>query len=937
MRKLLLSSLLIAGFILLNNNVSFSQPEYEIRRGERPPIDLGKISPDSWEKGVIRIKFTEDAVTRAGVIHAKMNEQGIVQFDLPPVDALNEQFQVSHYAETFSSAALSPDYTARHQAWGFHRWYTLSFDEQVDIRAMIAAYQALDEIEIAEPEFKKRLIGNAPSYPGATTDDPAQPLSYWTPDDPQFDQQWHYHNTGQQGGTEDADIDLIEAWDIEKGNADVIVAIIDEGIQYTHPDLAGNMWDSIGYNFVSGSPNVNPGNHGTHVAGTVAAVNNNATGVSGIAGGSGNDDGIRLMSAQVFSGSSSGGFHQAPIWAADQGVAISQNSWGYTSPGVYEQSVLDAIDYFNLNGGGDALIGGGITIFAAGNDNGNADYYPGYYSGAFAVAATNNQDAKSWYSNYGTWIDISAPGGETNVVNSRGVLSTLSGGNYGFYQGTSMACPHVSGVAALVVSLAYGELTPDDLADILRNSTDDHYAANPTYIGQLGTGRLNAYNALLEAQAYISGVRNPSSFSATGLSQTEVELNWNANADSNQVLVAFSDSSLFGIPVTGVSYVAGDSIPGGGIVLYIGDSTTFLHQDLESATMYYYRAWSSDDTLAYSTGRSATAMTACDWYELPFAEGFEDYNTLPFCWTQEFVNAGMGWNIGAGNGGSNPPAAFEGSNNTFFRTIDAFNTGQVTRLVTPQLDLSQYGTAELNFYYANPRRTFIFFTFQDVLHVRYKNAADAEWTLLQTFNANVTDWTEVTITLPELSGDYYIAFEAVANYGYGVSIDGVTINGTPLNTYQLDITVVPENAGTAFYEGDLVHGSEVTVTASPSGSEYLFSHWQSGADTLSTDNPYIFEITSDTLIEAHFLLVTSIPESMKPGLLVRPNPNRGTFSVDLAETSSVVLFDLQGRVVYQKDADTGRLDINLPEIIPGAYVLRVLGKHSAEYVRVVIQ
>ena len=936
MQKLVLHSLTTASFILFINMLSFSQPVYEIHRGERPPIDLSNVSPDAWEKGVIRIKFTEDAVSLAGAIRPALNEQGIVQFGLQTVDALNEQFQVSDYAETFSSPALSPDHSARHRAWGFHRWYTLLLDERMDIRAMIAAYQALDEIEIAEPEFKKRLIGNAPSYPGAMADDPAQPLSYWLPDDPQFGQQWHYHNTGQQGGTEDADIDLIEAWDIEKGNADVVVAIVDEGIQFTHPDLAGNMWDSIGYNFVSGSPNVNPGNHGTHVAGTVAAVNNNTTGVSGIAGGSGNDDGIRLMSAQVFSGSSSGGFHLAPIWAADQGAAISQNSWGYTSPNVYEQSVLDAIDYFNTNGGGDALIGGGITIFAAGNDNGNAAYYPGYYSGSFAVAATNNQDVKSWYSNYGTWIDVSAPGGETNVVNARGVLSTLSGGSYGFYQGTSMACPHVSGVAALVISMAFGELTPDDLADILRNSTDDHYAVNPSFLGLLGTGRLNAYNALIEAQAFMTGVRNPSGFSASGISQSEVELNWSVNADSNQVLVAFSDSSLFGIPVTGMSYMPGDSIPGGGVVLYTGDSATFLHQDLESATMYYYRAWSFDDTLAYSTGRSATAMTACDWYELPFAEGFEDYNTLPFCWTQEFVNAGMGWNVGAGNGASNPPAAFEGSNNTYFRTTDAFNTGQVTRLVTPQLDLSEFETAELNFFYTNPLRTFIFFTFQDVLHVRYKNAADAEWTLLQTFNTNLTDWTEVTITLPELSDDYYIAFEAVANYGYGVSIDEITITGTPLNTYQLDITVVPENAGTAWYEGELVHGSEVTVTAETSGNEYLFSHWQSGGDTLSTDNPYIFEITSDTLIEAHFLLVTLIPESTMTALLVRPNPNRGAFSVDLAEASSVALFDPQGRMVYQSQSDPGRHDIALPDLPPGMYVLRVVGKQSAGYIRVVI-
>lgn len=154
----------------------------------------------------------------------------------------------------------------------------------------------------------------------------------YTPVDPRFNEQWHYHNTGQQAGSVDADIDLPEAWDIIKGNSNVIVAIIDEGIQHTHPDLAANMW-LYGYNFITNSSNRRPGNHGTHVAGTVAANTNNNTGVSGIAGGDGSGNGVRLMSCQVFNGSNSGGFHTAMIWAADNGATISQNSWGYTTAG----------------------------------------------------------------------------------------------------------------------------------------------------------------------------------------------------------------------------------------------------------------------------------------------------------------------------------------------------------------------------------------------------------------------------------------------------------------------------------------------------------------------------------------------------------------------------------------------------------------------------
>ena len=173
-----------------------------------------------------------------------------------------------------------------------------------------------------------------------------------------------------------------------------------------------------------------PEDHGTHVAGTVAAVTNNSTGVAGIAGGSGSGNGVRLMSCQVFSGTGSGGFDQASIYAADNGAAISQNSWGYTSVNVYEQAVLNAIDYFNANGGGNVMTGG-ITIYAAGNDNATGNWYPGCYSGSFSVAATNNKDVRSYYSNYGSWINISAPGGEQTYNNDpKGVYSTKTNNGY---------------------------------------------------------------------------------------------------------------------------------------------------------------------------------------------------------------------------------------------------------------------------------------------------------------------------------------------------------------------------------------------------------------------------------------------------------------------------------------------------------------------------
>ena len=467
-------------------------------RGERPPIDLQSVPQDVYEKGIIKIKLMPHMahVLRSEPIVS--GASGYVMTGHQGLDELNRAFSVSRYEPLFEplydTNSKTGEYRERHRAWGFHLWFKLVLPENEDVIQAVSQFQALADVEIAGPEFKKQLIGNVQN--GVDTESSINdPRLNWTPNDPRFGEQWHYKNTGQQGGTSGADISLPHAWDLEKGRADVIVAIIDGGIDYNHADLAANMWSGRGHNFVNDSATIVPHNHGTHVAGTVAAVNHNGTGVAGVAGGSGNGDGVRLMSCQVFTSSGSGGFHLAPVYAADNGAAISQNSWGYTRAGVYEQEVLDAIDYFNTNGGGDALDGG-ITIFAAGNDNSEGQWYPGYYAGAFSVAATNNQDRKSYYSNYGNWVDISAPGGETNQVTSRGVLSTTNNNTYSFYQGTSMACPHVSGVAALMVSQGYGRLRADQIADVLRDTADDHYAVNSGYIGKLGTGRLNALAAV---------------------------------------------------------------------------------------------------------------------------------------------------------------------------------------------------------------------------------------------------------------------------------------------------------------------------------------------------------------------------------------------------------------------------------------------------------
>ncbi len=327
------------------------------------------------------------------------------------------------------------------------------------------------------------------------------------PNDPRFNELWGLHNTGQTGGKVDADIDAPEAWSITTGSSSVVVGVIDTGVDYSHPDLAANVWtnpgeipgngldddgngyvdDIHGYDFVSndGDP-MDDNGHGTHVSGTIAAVGDNGVGVTGI-----NWDaqimGLKFLDSGGY-GSTSNAIRAInyAIWMHDHGVNIhlTSNSWGSYG---YDQALRDAIE-----DSGDA---GMLFVAAAGNDGNNNDgnpFYPASYDldNIIAVAATDANDMRVnvlgwWASNYGAAsVDLGAPG--------LYILSTLPGNNYDWYSGTSMATPHVSGVAALAWSLNPALTAAEVKADILGGVDPVADLAEITVTG----GRLNAEKTL---------------------------------------------------------------------------------------------------------------------------------------------------------------------------------------------------------------------------------------------------------------------------------------------------------------------------------------------------------------------------------------------------------------------------------------------------------
>ena len=500
-----------------------------------------QFSKAGLKQGVIKVKF-DKSQQKTLETHSKSikqirarnaNYEGFIPTGITRFDAICKTFGATKMKRVFRHGGK---HEAKHQQYGLHLWYEIEFDNNTDLEGLMKKVSSLSEIKATSYVYKALLLDGD----GSTTKDGDQDgdknKKKLTPNDPKFGEQWHYSNTGQNGGTVGADIKLPAALDMVTGNPNVVVAITDLGVDYNHEDLKNNMWinkgeirgnnidddnngyvdDYYGYNFNQNKGEISPGEHGTHVAGTVAAETNNNIGVSGIAGGSGKGDGVRLMSCQILLSNSGEVSAEAYIYAADNGAVISQNSWGFDA-NDFPQDFKDAIDYFtDKAGGAGTAMNGGLVIFASGNSNKDGDFYPGKYDRCVAVSALDRNNKRASYSNYGSWVDLSAPGSE--------VLSTMLNNKYGTMSGTSMACPHVSGVAALVLSRAYGILSNEDLRTILTQATDPIDQINPGYEGRLGTGTINALKAVSAASN--EPPPSPQNLNASNIEPARITVAW---------------------------------------------------------------------------------------------------------------------------------------------------------------------------------------------------------------------------------------------------------------------------------------------------------------------------------------------------------------------------------------------------------------------------
>lgn len=522
------------------------------------------LSDDIREAAPI-VRLSEDIATDAV----------LVKFGTALSDAEQKAVESSGGVQLQRVFPSMPGKEALEREYGLDRWYEAVLAQGDDVHAKALEISRIGNVQVVEYASLPTKSSDGAVYAAL----PATKADTAPFNDPLLSNQWHYKNYGNPSFSKNsvagADVNVTDVWaNLTCGDPDIIIAVVDEGVKWSHPDLKDNMWtntkeipnngidddgngyadDVYGFNFavagaIEWTAAKNSG-HGTHCAGTIAAVNNNGKGVAGIAGGSGKGDGCRIMSCQIFSGdvtANAASTARAIKYAADMGASIISCSFGYTvsfsSDDEYIKRVgsieIDAIHYFEApENANNPVLNGNIAIFAAGNENHAYAHYPGGFCDIISVSAFGPDGLPTYYTNYGPGCNIAAPGGEAYHLTNRWesmVLSTVTseipqlgtggatnqtGLDYGYMQGTSMACPHVSGVVALGLSYAKKlgkKFDRDEFKRMILASVNDidqrissvssktyAYAQAPLtlspYYHQMGTGAIDAWRLMMHIE-----------------------------------------------------------------------------------------------------------------------------------------------------------------------------------------------------------------------------------------------------------------------------------------------------------------------------------------------------------------------------------------------------------------------------------------------------